>query len=111
MAQPAPGMFNNRFTQDAGSVGILWAGLEARVVRDDGTDAALNEPGELYLRGPNVTPGYWANEKANRDTFVNGWLRTGDMFSVDKEGKFYFVDRIKVSNLRFRELIHLMQKT
>jgi long-subunit acyl-CoA synthetase (AMP-forming) len=79
-----------------GSAGILLPSVEARIVRDDGTDAGLNEPGELLLRSGAVALGYWNNEDASRETFVDGWLRTGDQFSVDKDGTFYFLDRIKV---------------
>lgn len=62
--------------------------MEARIVRDDGSEANFNEVGELWLRSPNVSPGYWNNEKANKETFVDGWLRTGDKFSVNEEGYF-----------------------
>ena len=72
-----------------GSTGILVPGQEARIVREDGTEADVDEPGELYLRGKNVALGYWDNEKATRETFVeDGWLRTGDGFKVDKDGNF-----------------------
>jgi len=40
--------------------------------------------------------GYWNNPKANADTFVRGWLRTGDRFKVDEAGYFWFADRVKV---------------
>lgn len=74
-----------------GSTGMLMPGIEARIVRDDGTLASLNEPGELWLKGENVVPGYWRNEKATRETFVDGWLRTGDRFRVDEDGQFLSV--------------------
>jgi long-subunit acyl-CoA synthetase (AMP-forming) len=65
--------------------------MEARIIRDDGTDADVDEVGELYLRGGNVAVGYWDNEKATKEAFVDGWLRTGDKFRVDKEGNFLWV--------------------
>jgi long-subunit acyl-CoA synthetase (AMP-forming) len=73
--------------------GILMSGLEARIVRDDGeTDADTGEVGELWLRGCNVSPGYWNNPEANAKTFVEGgWLRTGDQFRVDEKGYFLYV--------------------
>jgi len=77
------------------ATGILLPGLEARIVRDDGTDALRDEVGELWLRGGNISPGYFNNPEANAKTFVNGWLRTGDRFRVDKEGYFFFADRSK----------------
>ena len=62
--------------------------MEARVVRDDGSDADVNEVGSLYLKGHNLALGYWNNEKATRETFIDGWLRTGDQFRVTDEGYF-----------------------
>ena len=58
------------------------------MVRDDGSDADVNEVGELYLKGHNLALGYWNNEKATRETFIDGWLRTGDKFRVNDEGCF-----------------------
>lgn len=60
-------------------------------MRADGTDADYNEPGELLVRGENIALGYYKNEKATRETFVNGWLRTGDQFKVDTDGFLLFV--------------------
>ena len=74
-----------------GSTGVLIPGMEARIMRDDGTDTNLNEPGELWLRGDNVALGYWNNEKASRETFVDGWVHTGDKFYVDADSNFWFV--------------------
>jgi acyl-CoA synthetase (AMP-forming)/AMP-acid ligase II len=78
--------------------------MEARIMRDDGTDADTNEPGELWLRGGNVALGYWNNEKANKETFVKGWVHTGDTFRVDAGGNFWFVS----SNLLFFCIWHLL---
>ncbi|KAJ7342708.1 hypothetical protein DFH08DRAFT_1010977 [Mycena albidolilacea] len=78
------------------TAGILLPGLEARIVRDDGTDAARGEVGELWLRGGNIAPGYWNNPEANAKTFVDGgWLRTGDQFRTDDKGYLFFADRAK----------------
>ena len=63
--------------------------MEARIIRDDGTDADVDEVGELYLRGGNIALGYWDNEEATKETFVDGWLRTGDKFRVNKGGGFF----------------------
>lgn len=68
-------------------MGILWPGMEARILRDDGSEANVNEPGDLLLRGGNVVLGYWQNEKATRETFLqDGWLKTGDRFRADEHG-------------------------
>ncbi|KAF8215206.1 hypothetical protein K438DRAFT_1800875 [Mycena galopus ATCC 62051] len=77
------------------TTGVPLPGLEARIVRNDGNDAPPDEVGELWLRGGNISPGYFNNPEANAKTFVNGWLRTGDQFRVDEEGYFFFADRSK----------------
>ncbi|KAJ3863633.1 amp dependent CoA ligase [Lentinula novae-zelandiae] len=92
----------------AGSTGILIPGMQARLVREDGSEAEYNEVGELWLKGANVSPGYWGNEQATRETFVDGWLRTGDRFSVNNDGCFLYVvsfletfgDTLKVSGIQ-----------
>jgi acyl-CoA synthetase (AMP-forming)/AMP-acid ligase II len=70
------------------SHGVLLSGMEARIVRDDGSGAAVNEPGELWLKGGSTALGYLNNEMMTRKTFVNGWMRTGDYFRVDQNGIF-----------------------
>ncbi|KAA1469624.1 acetyl-CoA synthetase-like protein [Dentipellis sp. KUC8613] len=80
---PFPMLFGGRFAKHrTGRTGILLPGMEARILRDDGSDAGVGEPGELYLRGGNVGLGYWENETATHETFTaGGWLRTGDRFA------------------------------
>ncbi|KAF5377817.1 hypothetical protein D9615_006732 [Tricholomella constricta] len=95
IVQPHPGILDGRFQHVSGSTGILLPGMEARTLRDDGTEADVNEVGELYLRSENIALGYWNNEKATRETFVDGWLRTGDKFRVNEQGYFFFADRAK----------------
>ena len=64
-------------------------------------DFAIAEPdpasgvGELLIRGPTVAAGYWRDEQASAQTFVDGWLHTGDVARVDSEGLLYVVDRKK----------------
>jgi len=85
-AKPLPGILNGRVKDKSDSVGILYPGIEARIVRPDGSLAGLNEPGELHLRGPAMALGYKGNEKATRETFVDGWLHTGDRLRIDEDG-------------------------
>lgn len=66
-----------------GSCGTLLPGMEARLVKDDGSEAGVNEPGEIWLRGGNVALGYYGDEQATKETFVDGWLRTGDKLKTD----------------------------
>jgi fatty-acyl-CoA synthase len=78
-----------------GSVGKPALHTEIRVVDEDGKDVDTDEIGELWVRGPNVTPGYWERPEANRDSFTDGWLHTGDAARVDSDGYVYIVDRWK----------------
>ena len=75
----------------AGSSGKPVLHTEVRIVRPDGTDADVGELGELWVKGPNVTPGYWNRPKANASSFTDGWLHTGDATRVDEEGFYYIV--------------------
>lgn len=95
IVQPFPGSLGGLLKSVPGSSGILLPGMEARLVRDDGSDAGYNEVGELWLRGQNIVIGYWNNPNATQAAFVDGWLRTGDEFSVDKDGYFFYADRAK----------------
>ena len=79
----------------AGSSGKPVLHTEVRIVRPDGSDAGVDELGELWVRGPNVTPGYWNRPDANASSFTDGWLHTGDATRVDAEGFYYIVDRWK----------------
>jgi fatty-acyl-CoA synthase len=79
----------------AGSCGTPVLHTEVRIVRPDGLDAGVDEIGELWVRGPNVTQGYWNRPDANASSFTDGWLHTGDAARVDEEGFYYIVDRLK----------------
>ncbi|EKM52103.1 uncharacterized protein PHACADRAFT_262572 [Phanerochaete carnosa HHB-10118-sp] len=77
------------------SCGLINSGAEVRTVREEGSEADVDEPGELWVKAPTVAPGYYGNENATRETFVNGWLRTGDWMRIDKDGFLHFVERKK----------------
>jgi fatty-acyl-CoA synthase len=79
----------------AGSSGKPVLHTEVRIVRPDGGDAAVGELGELWVKGPNVTPGYWNRPDANASSFTDGWLHTGDATRIDADGFYYIVDRWK----------------
>lgn len=80
-----------------GSVGPLVEATEGRIVDPvSGEDVAPGEPGELWARGPQVMPGYLANEEATATTIVDGgWLRTGDIATADADGWITITDRLK----------------
>jgi fatty-acyl-CoA synthase len=69
--------------------------VDVAVLRDDGTQAAIGEIGEIVCRGDIVTSGYWNNPDATAATLQNGWLRTGDMGSFDDRGYLTLRDRSK----------------
>ena len=78
-----------------GSAGKCLLHTEVKIVDDDGNDLPWGEVGELLIRGPNITPGYWNNPEATAKSFVDDWLRTGDAARFDEEGFIYIVDRWK----------------
>jgi len=79
-----------------GSIGLPLPGLQVRIV-DMATfqDAPPGEPGEIWLKGPAVTPGYWRKPEETAKTFMDGWFRTGDLGKMDEDGYYYLTDRIK----------------
>lgn len=82
-----------RLDDKAGSVGIPVDGVELRIAREDGSDAAPGEDGEVRVRGPNVMRGYWRHPDATAAVLQDGWLRTGDLGRVDEEGFLYLAGR------------------
>ncbi|WP_237057371.1 acyl-CoA synthetase [Microbulbifer sediminum] len=78
-----------------GSVGRPQLLTEVRIVDRDGRDLPDGEAGELLVRGPNVTPGYWNRPDATRDAIRDGWLHSGDVARCDQDGCYYIVDRWK----------------
>ncbi|KAI2629484.1 acetyl-CoA synthetase-like protein [Xylaria nigripes] len=78
----------------AGSVGSLIANCYARLVDDNERDVEPGQAGEIWVRGPVVTKGYWKNDQASQDSFRDGWFCTGDI-GVVRDGFFFIVDRKK----------------
>jgi fatty-acyl-CoA synthase len=78
-----------------GSIGFSNFYIDAKIVKEDKTECAADEVGELWLKSPVVTPGYWRNEKATKETITDGWFHTGDLVKQDQDGYFYVVDRKK----------------
>lgn len=77
-----------------GTVGIA-AGPEVAIMDNDGHLLAAGATGEIVIRGPNVTPGYENNDKANAEAFTHGWFRTGDQGIIDSEGYISITGRLK----------------
>ncbi|KAF2794516.1 acyl-CoA synthetases/AMP-acid ligases II [Melanomma pulvis-pyrius CBS 109.77] len=78
-----------------GSVGRLFANIEARIVDDNLKDVEEGQDGEMLVRGPTVFRRYLNNPAATSETFHNGWMRTGDVLHFDSEGFLYLTDRKK----------------
>ncbi|KAK8056225.1 hypothetical protein PG993_001452 [Apiospora rasikravindrae] len=76
--------------------GSIVASTEVKLIKDDGTEAGVGEPGEIWARGPQIVMGYLNNDKATRETFdADGFLHTGDQGMIDNEGFITITDRIK----------------
>ena len=78
-----------------GSVGRPVFNVDLRVVRTDGTEARAGEEGEIVVRGPKVSAGYWHDPHATALAHRDGWFHTGDLGVVDDDGYLYIVDRLK----------------
>lgn len=85
--------FNRRDRRRVGSIGMPVAGVDLRVVDDDGVEVEDGEPGEILVRGHNVMKGYWGRPADTAATLVDGWLHTGDVGVRDEDGFFHVVDR------------------
>lgn len=79
----------------AGSCGLPFMALEAKVVDDNGLSLIDGQTGELWVRGPCVTQGYWNQPEATAKAFRDGWFCTGDAARRDADGYYYIVDRRK----------------
>ena len=83
-------------TPKVGSVGKVLAGMQVRLVDENGDDALEGDSGEIWVKGPNVFKGYLDEPEATaRVLTADGWLRTGDIAVVDDDGYLYLVDRAK----------------
>ncbi len=78
-----------------GAVGFPLMHIDVKIVDDAGRACGADAVGELLIRGPHVTAGYWNRPAETAETIVNGWLHTGDLARRDAEGYFYIVGRLK----------------
>ena len=78
-----------------GSVGKAQLLAEVRLVGADGQDVPRGDGGELWFRGPGITPGYWQRPEETEKAFADGWLRSGDLGRCDEDGYYYIVGRLK----------------
>ncbi|MFS2225583.1 long-chain-fatty-acid--CoA ligase FadD [Pantoea sp. B65] len=78
-----------------GSIGLPVPSTDIKLIDDAGDEVADGEPGELCIKGPQVMLGYWQHPAATDEVLKNGWLRSGDIVTVDHEGFLRIVDRKK----------------
>ena len=79
-----------------GSIGLPLPDLEVRVVNPEtGLNVDPGQTGEIWLKGPAITPGYWRKPEETARAFDEGWFKTGDLGRVDPDGYYYLTDRIK----------------
>ena len=84
------------FDSRPGSSGVTIANTISRIIDTDGNDLGIDKEGELLVKGPQVMLGYLNNESATRETIdEDGWLHTGDLARIDKDGYMTIVDRVK----------------
>lgn len=95
LTETSPSLTSNRLdgAPRPGSVGKPLPGVQLRIVDERGADVDVGDVGEVVVRGPNVTRGYWRRPADDEDAFIDGWFRTGDIGLVDEDGYLYLVDR------------------
>ena len=91
------------------SCGPAVAVCDMRIVGAAGETLPPGEVGELWAKGPNVVKGYWNKPEETAQTFVDGWLKTGDLGKLDEEGFCYIVDRKKDMLIRGGENIYSIE--
>jgi len=83
------------YLEHPASSGRASAVLDLKIVGENGEELPSGARGELWVSGTSVIPGYWQRPEANAETFIDGWLRTGDVAYLDEDGYLFIVDRIK----------------
>jgi long-chain acyl-CoA synthetase len=98
LTETSPACMLNSVTAErfSGAIGLPLPGTEAMVCDDEGAPVALDDSGELWVRGPQVMLGYWEKPAETAKVLTAaGWLKTGDVARMDAQGQFFIVDRKK----------------
>jgi long-chain acyl-CoA synthetase len=83
---------------------------DLKIMNLEGTsELAIGEVGELWCKGPQVVKGYWRKPEATAQTFVDGWVKTGDLARLDEEGFCFIIDRAKDMLIRGGENIYCIE--
>jgi long-chain acyl-CoA synthetase len=86
---------NSKKAHKLGSSGKIVPGLRLKICDERGAELPVGEKGEIVVQGENVMAGYWKNERATREVLRGGWLYTGDIGYVDKDGFLFVLGRVK----------------
>ena len=78
-----------------GTIGVPAPSTDIKIINDEGNEAGFNEPGEMWVKGPQVMKGYYNRVEATDEVLKDGWFATGDVATVDEQGFFRIVDRKK----------------
>jgi long-chain acyl-CoA synthetase len=98
---------NPRFgTRKIGSIGLPLPGQDVRIFSENDEDLPPGQIGEIVIRGPNVMKGYLNRKNETEETLRNGWLHSGDLGYMDKDGYFFIVDRKKDMIIRGGENVY-----
>ncbi|WP_426360074.1 AMP-binding protein [Pseudocolwellia sp. HL-MZ19] len=97
LTECAPMVTLSPYTQKAydGTIGLPASSTDVKVMGEDGQEVAIGEPGEMWVKGPQVMAGYYNRQEATDEILKDGWLATGDIACMDENGYFKIVDRKK----------------
>jgi long-chain acyl-CoA synthetase len=87
--------YNHDFRHRIGSVGTAVENVELRILDEDGHEVERGAWGEICIQGPGVMKGYWGRPEDTARAIRRGWLRSGDIGTMDDEGYVFIVDRVK----------------
>ena len=91
------------------SCGAAAPSMDFKIVGANGETLGVNEVGELWAKGPNITKLYWNKPEATAKTFIDGWVVTGDIGRIDEEGFLFLLDRAKDMLIRGGENIYCIE--
>jgi long-chain acyl-CoA synthetase len=101
-----PGNYGADYVTHPTSTGRATPILQVSIRDGFGAELPVGESGEIWMKGPNLIRGYWNRPEATAETFVDGWLRTGDVGHLDADGFLYISDRLKDMILRGGENVY-----
>lgn len=101
--------FGHDYVVRPDSCGAASPSMDFKIVGANGETLGVNEVGELWAKGPNITRAYWNKPEATAKTFIDGWVVTGDIGRIDEEGFLFLLDRAKDMLIRGGENIYCIE--